>query len=60
MITTHIIILSFATSFLCAALAPWVELLMGFTDNKFNELYDKIYPATEDEGSTDSDFEASS
>ena len=60
MITAHMIILSFATSFLCAALAPWVELLMGFTDNKFNELYDKIYPATEDEGSTGSDFKASS
>ena len=42
-------ILSFATSFLVATLAPWVELLMGFTDNLYNKLYDKIYSTTENE-----------
>ena len=41
-------ITSFATSFLCSALAPWVNLTMGYLDNKFNELYDKIYSTTED------------
>lgn len=57
--TLNGIIVSFATSFLCAALAPWVELLMGFTDKKFNELYDKIYTTTEDGGLTEADFEES-
>ena len=46
--TGHVIILSFATSFFCAALASWVELLMGLFDTKFNWLYDKIYTTTED------------
>ena len=47
MFTTNGILLSFATSFLAAALAPWLELLMGLTDNLFNILYDTIYPTTE-------------
>ena len=49
--THHAVIPSVATSFLCAASAPWVELLMGFFDTKFNWLYDKIYPTAEDEDS---------
>lgn len=48
LLTSHLIIVSFATSFLTAALAPWIELLMGFTDNLYNKLYDTIYPTTED------------
>lgn len=47
---SHSIIMSVATSFLCAALAPWIELLIGFTDNLYNKLYDTIYPTTENEG----------
>lgn len=53
------ITLSVATSFLCSALAPWVELMMGFTDKKFNELYDKIYTTGEDAGITDAGLEES-
>ena len=45
---TNSILLSFATSFMAAGLATWIELLMGYTDNLFNKLYDKIYPTTED------------
>ena len=48
-LTKHMIILSFATSFLTAALAPWIELLMGFTDILFNKLYDTIYTTTEND-----------
>lgn len=44
------VIVSVATSFLCASLAHWVSLIMGFTDKLFNELYDKIYSTTEDTG----------
>ena len=58
-LTGHAVIASVATSFLCSALAPWVKLLMGFTDRKYNRLYDKIFAATEDESITESDFEES-
>ena len=58
-LTGHAVIASVATSFLCSALAPWVKLLMGFTDRKYNRLYDKIFAATEDESVTESDFEES-
>jgi hypothetical protein len=58
--TGHMMITSIATSFLCAALAPWIELLLGLSDIKFNELYDKIYTTTEDEKSKGADFKASS
>ena len=51
LITRHALIPSVATSFLCAALAPWLNLLMGFIDTKFNWLYDKIYSTAEDEPS---------
>ena len=51
LITRHAVIPSVATSFLCAALAPWLNLLMGFIDTKFNWLYDKIYSTAEDEPS---------
>ena len=42
-VATNEIIVPVATSFLCAALAPWLELLMGLTDKFFNYAYDKIY-----------------
>lgn len=51
LITRHTVIVSIAASFLCAALAPWLNLLMGFFDTKFNWLYDKIYSTAEDEPS---------
>lgn len=53
---TNSILLSFATSFLAAVLAPWIEMLMGFIDNLYNKLYDTIYPATENDrnGETES------
>jgi hypothetical protein len=34
-----------------------VKILMGFTDRKYNRLYDKIFAATEDESIKESDFE---
>ena len=43
---TQDIILSFATSFICAIIAPWTELLMGLLDVIFNKTYDKIYSTT--------------
>jgi hypothetical protein len=48
LLTSHMIILSFATSFLTAALAPWIELFMGFTDSLYNKIYDTIFSTTED------------
>ena len=59
-LTCHSIIVSVATSFLCAALAPWVKLLMGFSDKKYNELYDKVFTATEDENNKESELETNS
>lgn len=47
LLSHHGIIVSIATSFLCSALAPWLNLLMGFIDTKFNYYYDKIYPTEE-------------
>ena len=44
----HRLIVSVATSFLCAATAPWIDLMMGYIDIKFNSLYDKIFPTDED------------
>ena len=46
-VATNEIIVPIATSFFCAALAPWLELLMGFTDILYNKLYDTIFAATE-------------
>lgn len=60
LLTSHMIILSFATSFLASSLAPWVELLMGFTDNLYNKLYDTIYPTTEIEGNDKAESEKDS
>lgn len=60
LLKSRMIIPSFATSFLCAALAPWVKLFMGFSDKVYNDLYDKIFAATDNEGDADSDFEAGS
>lgn len=53
------ITLSFATSFLAAALAPWLELLMGFTDNLYDKLYDKIYSTAEIEEHGETGYEES-
>lgn len=36
-----------ATSFLCAYLSLWLNLLFAFIDKQFNLLYDKIYSATD-------------
>ena len=41
-----------AISFLCAYMATWIELGMGFIDTIYNKLYDKIY-STEDSSNTD-------
>ena len=60
MFTTMDYALSFATSFLSAALAPWLELLMGFTDKLYNRLYDTIYTTTEDEGNGETKLEEDS
>ena len=49
-VATNEIIVPVATSFFCAALAPWLELLMGFTDILYNKLYDTIFSATEIDG----------
>ena len=49
---SHSIIMSVATSFLCAALAPWVKLFMGLSDKIYNDLYDKIFATTDNEGVT--------
>ena len=60
MLTTRLAILSIATSFLCAALAPWVKLFMGISDKNYNGLYDEIFTTTDNEGFTESELEASS
>ena len=49
-VATNEIIVPVATSFFCAALAPWLELLIGFTDILYNKLYDTIFSATEIDG----------
>lgn len=36
-----------ATSFLCAYLSLWLNLLFAFIDKQFNLLYDKIYSTTD-------------
>jgi hypothetical protein len=54
-VATNEIIVPVATSFLCAALAPWLELLMGLTDKFFNYAYDKIYTTGEDCTETDTE-----
>lgn len=41
-----------ATSFLCAYLAVWLELAMGFIDRLYNCAYDKIYSPAADEPAT--------
>ena len=35
-----------ATSFLCAYLSLWLNLLFAFIDKQFNRLYDSIYSTT--------------
>lgn len=40
-------IASLAISFLCAYLAIWLELLMGFIDLQFQKLYETLYPTTD-------------
>lgn len=54
-ITNSPLILTLATSFLCAALASWLELLMGLTDKLFNYAYDKIYTTERDSTETDTE-----
>lgn len=53
LISTKEAITSLATAFLCAALAPWLELLMGFIDKSYNEIYDKIFTAAEENQNTE-------
>lgn len=53
----HGMVVSVATSFLCAALAPWVKLLMGFLDKLYDDLYDKIFTTTENEDNTEPSIE---
>ena len=43
------IISALAVSFLCAYLALWLEMLMGFIDTIYNKIYEKIY-STADAG----------
>lgn len=38
--------LAFAVSFLSSWSAVWLDLLMGIMDYLYQEIYDKIYPAT--------------
>ena len=40
-------------SFMCAWLAIWIELFMGFTDKIYNKLYDAIYTNKTDEITAD-------
>jgi len=42
-------------SLLCAYIALWIELFMGYIDNLYNELYEKIYTSTEPEHPDTSD-----
>ena len=36
-----------ATALLCAYLASWLELLMGFADTLYNRIYEQIYPTAD-------------
>lgn len=46
----------FAISFLCAYMAIWVELGMGYVDTLYTKLYEKIYTSGKDnETATDTD-----
>ena len=47
-LSTHDIIGSLAVSFLCAYVAIWLELLMGFIDFLYLKVYEKIYSRGED------------
>ena len=57
LLTCNNIIVSIATSFLCSALAPWVNLVMGYFDTKFNSFYDKIFSIAENEHSEAGSYE---
>lgn len=42
------VINSIATSFLCAWLATWIELLMGVIDYYYTKIYENFYSETTD------------
>ena len=44
-----------ALSFLCAYIAIWLELFMGYIDTLYNRLYEKIYSATDTDNSNTAD-----
>ena len=41
-----------AASFLCAYLAIWFELLLGYIDIQYSSLYEKIYQNSADDTAT--------
>ena len=55
-------ILVIATAMLCAFLAIWLELLMGFIDTLYNRIYEQIYStadtSADDTASADSTMPA--
>ena len=46
-----------AISFLASYTAIWLELIEGLIDTLYMKLYEKIYPAAEDDTLTAADFE---